>query len=418
MTQTWLVVMTGMLVVILVIQIALLRSRPDPVEIIRTALRDELSTLRQETAAGAAQLRTEMGLKLDSMSSQTLASLDMSRETLGRSVKEMQEGNEKKLEQMRQTVDEKLQGTLERRLTESFRLVQAQLESVQKGLGEMQQLATGVGDLRKVLSNVKTRGIFGEVQLRAILEDILTPDQFCSNYAPSKESRDNVEFAVALPGPGGIGSPVFLPIDSKFPQEDYRRLLDATERADVASIGEARDAMYKQVRTYAKTVCSKYIVVPFTTPFAIVFLPTESLYAEILRQPGLVEELQRDFKIALTGPTTLGAFLTSLRMGFHTMAIEQRANEVWNVLAAVKTEFQKYGDVLAKLHKQLGTAQQTIEAVGTRHRAMDRKLREVQSLSIPDADKVLGLSAMLNGDALDEATLDADTEDLVVEDRM
>jgi DNA recombination protein RmuC len=418
MTQTWLVVMTGMLVVILVIQIALLRSRPDPVEIIRTALRDELSTLRQETAAGAAQLRTEMGLKLGSMSSQTLASLDMSRETLGRSVKEMQEGNEKKLEQMRQTVDEKLQGTLERRLTESFRLVQAQLESVQKGLGEMQQLATGVGDLRKVLSNVKTRGIFGEVQLRAILEDILTPDQFCSNYAPSKESRDNVEFAVALPGPGGIGSPVFLPIDSKFPQEDYRRLLDATERADVASIGEARDAMYKQVRTYAKTVCSKYIVVPFTTPFAIVFLPTESLYAEILRQPGLVEELQRDFKIALTGPTTLGAFLTSLRMGFHTMAIEQRANEVWNVLAAVKTEFQKYGDVLAKLHKQLGTAQQTIEAVGTRHRAMDRKLREVQSLTIPDADKVLGLSAMLNGDALDESTLDADTEDLVVEDRV
>jgi DNA recombination protein RmuC len=309
----------------------------------------------------------------------------------------MQEGNERKLELMRQTVDEKLQGTLNQRLTESFKLVQLQLESVQKGLGEMQLLATGVGDLKKVLSNVKTRGIFGEVQLRSILEEILTPSQFCANYAPNKDSRDNVEFAVALPGPGGIGSPIFLPIDSKFPTEDYQRLVEATERADIAGIQEAREAMYRQVKSYAKTVCTKYIVLPHTTPFAIVFLPTESLYAEILRQPGLVEELQRDFQIALTGPTTLGAFLTSLRMGFHTMAIEQRASEVWDVLAAVKTEFVGFGKVLDAVHKQLGTAQRTIEKVGLRKRAMDRKLRDVQLLSPPDAQKLLELGALEEG---------------------
>lgn len=418
MTQTWLIVLTGILLVILTIQVVLVRRRPEATEIFRSALREELSTLRQESGSAGAQLRTEIGLKLDSMSGQMLASLDLSRETLGRSVKEMQEGNEKKLELMRQTVDEKLQGTLDRRLTESFRLVQLQLESVQKGLGEMQQLATGVGDLKKVLSNVKTRGIFGEVQLRAILEEILTPDQFCANYAPSKDSRDNVEFAVALPGPGGIGLPVFLPIDSKFPQEDYLRLLDATERADLAGIGEARAAMYKQVKSYARTVCSKYIVVPHTTPFAIVFLPTESLYAEILRQPGLVEELQHDFKIALTGPTTLGAFLTSLRMGFHTMAIEQRANEVWNVLAAVKTEFLKYGNVLSRLHKQLGSAQATIEAVTTRQRAMDRRLKDVQSLSVPEASMVLGLSATFDGEALDDSLFDESSDDVIIEDQL
>jgi DNA recombination protein RmuC len=411
MTQTWLIAMAGLLAAVLVLQIVLLRSRADPTELVRTALRDELSTLRQETASGGVQLRTEIGLKLDGMSGITLGALDRSRETLAQSVKEMQEGNEKKLELMRQTVDEKLQGTLDRRLGESFRLVQQQLESVQKGLGEMQQLATGVGDLKKVLSNVKTRGIFGEVQLRAILEEILTPDQFCANYAPSQDSRYHVEFAVALPGPGGIAGPVFLPIDSKFPQEDYLRLLDASDRADIAGVAEAREAMYRQVKSYAKTVCDKYIVQPQTTPFAIVFLPTESLYAEVLRQPGLVEELQRKYQIALTGPTTLGAFLTSLRMGFHTIAIEKRAGEVWNVLGAVKTEFLKFGEVLEKVHRQLDSAQKLIEAAGVRKRAMESKLRDVQSLSVPDANRLLELNAAIEEADPDRVTEDADADD-------
>ncbi|MEX1185612.1 MAG: DNA recombination protein RmuC [Gemmatimonadaceae bacterium] len=411
MTQTWLIAMAGLLAAVLVLQIVLLRTRADPTELVRTALRNELSTLRQETVSGGVQLRTEIGQKLDGMSSITLGALDRSRETLAQSVKEMQEGNEKKLELMRQTVDEKLQGTLDRRLGESFTLVQQQLESVQKGLGEMQQLATGVGDLKKVLSNVKTRGIFGEVQLRAILEEILTPDQFCANYAPSQDSRDHVEFAVALPGPGGIAGPVFLPIDSKFPQEDYLRLLDASDRADIAGVAEAREAMYRQVKSYAKTVCDKYIVQPQTTPFAIVFLPTESLYAEVLRQPGLVEELQRKYSIALTGPTTLGAFLTSLRMGFHTIAIEKRASEVWNVLGAVKTEFLKFGEVLDKVHRQLDSAQKSIGAAGVRKRAMEWKLRDVQSLSVPDANRLLESNAAIDEADPDRVTEDADADD-------
>ena len=304
----------------------------------------------------------------------------------------MRQGNEAKLELMRQTVDEKLQGTLDRRLGESFKLVADQLESVQKGLGEMQTLATGVGDLKKVLSNVKTRGIFGEVQLRAILEEILTPDQFCADYAPSDSSRDRVEFAVSLPGRGGTGEAVFLPIDSKFPQEDYIRLIDATERGDVAGIADAREAMYRQVKSYAKYVRDKYIAPPATTNFAIVFLPTESLFAEVLRQAGLVEELQREYSIVLTGPTTMAALLNSLRMGFHTMALEQRAVEVWNVLAAVKTEFGKFGEVLDRAKKQLITAQNTLDQADTRTRAMRRKLKDVESLGAGEAAEVLELA--------------------------
>lgn len=404
MAQTWVYVLAGLLIVIIALQLLVLRAQANPAQTVRSALRDELSSVRQENASGAALLRTEISQKLDGMSQTTLGALDRSRDQLALGVREMQEGNERKLELMRQTVDEKLQGTLDRRLTESFKLVQQQLESVQKGLGEMQQLATGVGDLKKVLSNVKTRGIFGEVTLRAILEDILTPDQYCCEYAPSKDSTERVEFAVVLPGRGGTGVAVFLPIDSKFPQEDYLRLLDASERADVDGVAAARAALYRQVKSYARDVCGKYIVQPFTTPFAIVFLPTESLYAEILRQPGLVEELQRDYQIALTGPTTLGAFLTSLRMGFHTMAIEQRAVEVWNVLAAVKTEFVSFGTVLDRLYKQLGTAQRTIAEASTRKRVMDSKLRSVQSLTVVEANKVLELGPAGDDGESDEAS--------------
>jgi len=398
MTPTWLAVITALLIAVVVLLIVLLKSRSDSARLIRSSLREELSTLRQENASGEMQLRTEIGQKLDGMSSLTIDALDRTRQTLALSVKDMQEGNEKKLELMRQTVDEKLQGTLERRLSESFKLVQHQLESVQKGLGEMQLLATGVGDLKRVLSNVKSRGIFGEIQLRAILEEILTPDQFCENYAPSLESRERVEFAVVLPGAGSIGVPVYLPIDSKFPQEDYLRLLDASDRADITGVAEARDAMCRKIKSYAKTVSEKYILPPQTTPFAIVFLPTESLFAEVLRQPGLVEELQSKYSIALTGPTTLGAFLSSLRMGFHTLTIEKRAGEVWNILAGVKAEFTKFGLVIEKIRNQLGSAQKTIDDFEVRKRAMERKLKDVQSPSTTDASKALAFGAAIGDD--------------------
>ena len=410
MTQTVQIAVAVGLILIIVLQILILRNRGDGGEGIRTALRVELSALRQETASGGGQLRVEIQQKLDGMSQTVITgmsevrkassdtadstrdAIEKLRTTLAQSVKELQEGNEKKLELMRQTVDEKLQETLDRRLGESFKLVQQQLESVQKGLGDMQQLATGVGDLKKVLSNVKTRGIFGEVQLRAILEEILTVDQFCVDYAPTADTRDRVEFAVSLPGRGGGGGPVFLPIDSKFPQEDYLRLLDASERADVEGVVAAREAMYRQVKNYAKIVKDKYIVPPQTTNFAIVFLPTEGLFAEVLRQPGLVEELQREFSIVLTGPTTMAALLNSLRIGFHTMALEKRASEVWDVLAAVKTEFSRFGDVLERVSKQLNSAQKTIGAAETRTRAMKRKLVDVQSLSPSKATELLELS--------------------------
>ena len=313
--------------------------------------------------------------------------------TLETQLKSLQEANEKKLDQMRQVVDEKLQNTLEKRLSESFKIVSERLEAVQRGLGEMQTLATGVGDLKRVLTNVKTRGTWGEVQLGALLEQILTPDQYARNVQTREGSREIVEFAVRLPGADkDPETAVWLPIDSKFPQEDYLRLVSAADAADIDAVEKATSALTRAVQVSAKEIAEKYLDPPGTTDFAIMFLPTEGLYAEILRQPGLMEKLQQTFRVVVAGPTTLAAILSSLRMGFRTLAIEKRSSEVWNVLAAVKTEFGKFGDVLSKVKHQLDAASNTIDQTGVRTRAMKRKLREVEQLPMDDSEKLLGLT--------------------------
>ena len=321
----------------------------------------------------------------------------------------IQQDNERKLEQMRATVDEKLHATLEQRLGESFKQVAERLEQVHKGLGEMQNLARDVGSLNRVLTNVKTRGIFGEVQLAGLLEQVFTPEQYASNVATVPGSAERVEFAIALPGQRKDddigGQPLWLPIDAKFPREDYERLLDAQDRADVAGVEAAGKAIETRLRLEAKTIREKYIAPPHTTDFGMLFVPTEGLYAEALRRPGLVESLQREHKVMLVGPTTLLATLTSLQMGFRTLALEKRSAEVWEVLGAVKTEFGKFGEVLAKTKKKLEEASNTIDAAETRTRAMTRKLKSVEALP-DDATRAL-LSLGANGADLAEGGADA-----------
>ena len=315
------------------------------------------------------------------------------RQTIEARLAQLQQGNEAKLEQMRQTVDEKLQGTLEKRLGESFKLVSERLELVHKGLGEMQSLANGVGDLKKVLTNVKTRGTWGEVQLGNLLEQVLTPEQYAANVCCREGSLDRVEYAIRLPGKGDGEQPVWLPIDAKFPHEDYDRLRDAAERVDVEGVEAAAKALENRVRQFAKDVSSKYINPPTTTDFAILFLPTEGLYAEVLRRPGLTEQLQRDLRVNLCGPTTLGALLNSLQMGFRTLAIQKRSGEVWEILGAVKTEFSKYGETLDKVQKKLTEASNTIQDIAVRKRAIDRKLRTVAELPSDAAEALLELTS-------------------------
>ncbi|MBI5717629.1 MAG: DNA recombination protein RmuC [Burkholderiales bacterium] len=294
----------------------------------------------------------------------------------------LQEGNEKKLEQMRATVDEKLHATLEQRLGESFKQVADRLEQVHKGLGEMQSLARDVGSLNRVLTNVKTRGIFGEVQLAGLLEQVFTPEQYATNVATVPGSNERVEFAIRMPGrdsaPGS--PPLWLPIDAKFPREDYERLLEAHERADAPGMEVAAKALEARLRLEARSMREKYVAPPHTTDFAILFVPTEGLYAEALRRPGLVEALQRDHRVMLAGPTTLLATLSSLQMGFRTLALEKRSAEVWEVLGAVKTEFGKFGVVLAKTRKKLDEAASSIEQAEVRTRAMTRQLKDVEAL--------------------------------------
>jgi DNA recombination protein RmuC len=292
---------------------------------------------------------------------------------------------------MRQTVDEKLQTTLESRLGESFRLVSERLEAVHKGLGEMQSLASGVGDLKRVLGNVKSRGVWGEVQLAGILEQMLTPDQYEANVVVVPGSNERVEFAIRLPGAGDRPDvPVRLPIDAKFPREDYERLLDAQDRADAEGAAAAGLALERRIRDEARVICQKYVAPPHTTDFALMFLPTEGLYAEVLRRPGLVDALQREQRVVLAGPTTLSAILNSLRMGFRTLAIEQRSSEVWQVLGAVKTEFGKFAGVLEKTRKKLSEATSVIDQADVRTRAIERKLRGVEAASDGDTRKLLG----------------------------
>jgi len=373
-------------------------------------LRAELRAAREEASASASELRQEVSrthqastetlvntisqigesqttkfqaftVQLKTLTESNQGGLKHLQETVDGRLQELRSSNERKLEQMREVVDEKLQSTLEKRLGESFKLVGDRLEAVQQGLGEMRSLASGVGDLKKVLTNVKTRGTWGEVQLGALLEQILTPEQFDRNVKPRPDSRDVVEFAIRLPGASGDPDQcVWLPIDSKFPQEDYLRLVEASENGDATAVQQAQSALIRSIQDSAKDVSTKYLNPPLTTDFAILFLPTEGLYAEALRHPGRVERLQREQRIVVAGPTTLAALLNSLRIGFRTLAIEQRSSEVWKVLGAVKHEFGKFGDVLEKVKRQLETAGRTIEETGVRTRAMERKLRSAEEL--------------------------------------
>ena len=301
----------------------------------------------------------------------------------------IQTENAAKLEEMRKTVDEKLHATLEQRLGESFKLVSERLEQVHRGLGEMQTLAAGVGDLKKVLTNVKTRGTWGEVQLANLLEQVLTAEQYAENVATRPKSGDRVEFAIRLPGRED-GQPVWLPIDAKFPVEDYQKLVEAQERVDVIAVEAAAKALEMRLKDEAKTIREKYIEPPYTTDFAILYLPTEGLYAEALRRPGLVEALQRDQRVSIAGPTTLAAMLNSLQMGFRTLAIEKRSSEVWAVLGAIKTEFGKFGEALAHTRKKLQEASNSIDKAEVRTRAVTRKLKDVEALPVPEAVALLG----------------------------
>jgi len=316
--------------------------------------------------------------QLDKHSTANIKSIE---EAIEKQLKSIREDNNKQLTEMRATVDEKLQSTLEKRLGESFKQVSERLEMVHKGLGEMQTIATGVGDLKKVLSNVKTRGTLGEYQLEAILEQILSADQYAKNVATKKGSQAIVEFAIKLPGKEPHQE-VWIPIDSKFPMEDYNRLLDAFEIGDTVQINASQKALIKAIEGFARDISQKYIDPPHTTDFAIMFLPVEGIYAEVLRHPKLFETLQNKYKITVTGPTTLSAFLSSLQMGFRTLAVQKRSSEVWNVLKAVKSEFDTFSDVFEKVQKQLNTASGTLETLRTtRTNVMEKKLREVESLS-------------------------------------
>jgi len=315
------------------------------------------------------------------------------REELARQLTALREENSQKLEQMRHTVDEKLQGTLEARLGESFKQVSERLEQVHRGLGEMQVLAGGVGDLSRVLTNVKTRGTWGEVQLGNLLDQVLSPDQYFREKVIKQNSSERVDVAVRFPGRGPGEPEVLLPIDAKFPREDYERLVDAAERADADAVDREGRNFETRLKKSAAEIQAKYISPPDTTDFALMFLPTEGLYAEALRRPGLADTLQRDYRVILSGPTTLLALLNSLQMGFRTLAIEKRSSEVWKILGAVKTEFTNYGSILDKVKKKLDEAGNTIDQVGVRQRAITRKLQSVESLSEPAAGLLLGLAA-------------------------
>ena len=340
-------------------------------------LSSQLGSLSEANARRLAELNETSAIRLREM-----------RSTLETQLAQLQSSNATKLEEMRVTVDEKLQSTLQARLGESFKQVADRLEQVHKGLGEMQTLAQGVGDLKHLLTNVKTRGIFGEAQLAALLEQVFVPDQYAAQVATRPGSKNLVDFAIKLPGKAADGAPLWLPIDAKFPNEDYARLLDAQGRADPVDADAAAKALEQRIRLEAKSITEKYVEPPHTTDFAILFLPTEGLYAEVLRRPGLMEALQRDYRVTLAGPTTLLAMLSSLQMGFRTLALEKRSSEVWQVLGAVKTEFGKFGDVLAKVKAQTQTVLNTLDSADTRSRAMQRALKTVQAL--PDeASQVL-----------------------------
>jgi len=357
-------------------------------DVLREALTEDARKARSEGADLQQRFADALGLRLNELTQRNEQRIGEMRATLEQKLRELQTGNEAKLEQMRATVDEKLQTTLETRLGASFKLVSERLEQVQRGLGEMQQLATGVGDLKRVLTNVRTRGTFGEVQLGALLEQVLTIEQYETNCITVPGSNERVEFAVKLPGTQA-GQPIRLPIDAKFPREDYERLMDAQDRVDVEGVATSSAALERQVRVEAKRIRDKYLAPPHTTDFALLFLPTEGLYAEVLRRPGLFDSLQREFRVTLVGPTTLLALLNSLQMGFRTLAIEQRSSEVWQLLGAVKAEFGKFAGVLEKAHGQLDTVQNSIKAAGVRTRQIEKQLKGVETLTDDTTQRLL-----------------------------
>ena len=343
----------------------------------------QIDAFGQQLALLQKTLSDTLTNQLSSLSESNARRMNEVRETLEKQLVQLQTNNAAKLDEMRATVDEKLQATLQARLGESFKQVADRLEQVHKGLGEMQSLAQGVGDLKHLLTNVKTRGIFGEAQLASLLEQVFVPDQYAVQVPTRPGSKNVVDFAIKLPGKSDNGEPLWLPIDAKFPNEDYERLLDAQGRADGVAAEAAGKALETRIRLEAKSISEKYVEPPYTTDFAILFLPTEGLYAEVLRRPGLMESLQREHRITLAGPTTLLAMLSSLQMGFRTLALEKRSSEVWQVLGAVKTEFGKFGDVLARVKAQTETVLKTIDGAETRSRAMGRALKKVEAL--PDA---------------------------------
>jgi len=439
--------LTGLIVLLalaaLILLVVLIRRKPHEVVLqlqqhfkaladrqqqLARVIKDEMGRNRQETARSERLSRQELGIvlkrssdslqqrmaenmrlqkdQLDSFSKHLVAAtrlneqkLEAMRETMQTQLRIMQEDNTRKLEQMRVTVDEKLHDTLEKRLGESFQQVSERLEQVYKGLGEMRTLATGVGDLKKVLTNVKTRGTWGEIRLSHVLEQILTPDQYGVNVATKKNSNDRVEYAIKLPGADADRQTVvWMPIDSKFPQEDYQRLMDAREAADRPLAEKSIKNLEIRIKAEARRIKEKYLDPPHTTDFAIMFLPVEGLYAEVLRRPGLCDNLQREYRIVVTGPTTLAALLNSLQMGFRTLAIERHSSEVWQLLGVVKSEFGKFGNVLARTKKKLQEASNTIDSAEVRTRAIERKLRQVQEVPAEKVmEEVEGEEEGLNG---------------------
>jgi len=431
MTTAEILILVGLALIIALLVLVLLRLRGSGdglhIERLERELRQELQasaqSTRQETAGHLAQYHNASVQQFDSMRQQmqlqsssgreeqaralkrfadtlqqTLGNLTESnaqrmlevRNTLESKIRDLQADNGKRLEEMRQTVDEKLHATLETRLTESFRQVSERLEKVHQGLGEMQQLAIGVGDLKRVLTNVKTRGTWGEVQLEMLLEQVLTVEQYAKNVETVAGSNARVEFAIKLPGTVDGGAPLWLPIDAKFPKEQYERLQAAADIADAEGVIRAGAELERAVRREAQTICDKYVSPPQTTDFAILFLPTEGLYAEVMRRPGLADDLQRTLRVTIAGPSTLSALLNSLQMGFRTLALEKRSSEVWQVLGAVKTEFTKFGDVLAATKTTLERAAKNIENAEVRSRQMARKLKSVEALPSEAAQLLLG----------------------------
>jgi len=355
-------------------------SQTRQLDALRAALVNDARSARQESAEQQQRFTDNLSARLNELTQRNEQRLGELRAALDAQLHRLHTDNSAKLEQMRQTVDEKLQSTLNTRLDASFKLVSERLEQVQRGLGEMQQLATGVGDLKRVLGNIKDRGGWGEVQLDRLLENTLTREQYQANVAVYPGSAERVDFAIRLPGQRQDDTPVWLPIDAKFPREDYERLLDAQEAGDAEAVKTCAGQLERAIRTQAKSISGKYIAPPHTTDFALLFLPTEGLYAETLRIAGLVDALQRDYRIVITGPTTLTALLNSLQMGFKTLAIERRSSEVWRILGAVKTEFGTFSTLLENTTRQLGTVQNTIHKAGVRSRAIERQLRTVEAL--------------------------------------